>query len=115
MDEPFYIPCRYKGVDRQFMATFQAFGYTFRFHVDVDGTDVIFERDEEGNFRAIIPPEPIGSTLEPSAPGSTSPRYTSPRSAVPGSATPGPEPRKTPPDRDLLQEISAAIEGILAP
>jgi hypothetical protein len=81
MDEPFFIPCRYKGIDRQFTATFQAFGYTFRFHVDVDGTDVIFERDEEGNFRAIIPPE-------------------SP---------------KPPPDRNLLQEISAAIEQILAP
>jgi hypothetical protein len=81
MDEPFFIPCRYKGVDRQFTATFQAFGYTFRFHVDVDGTDVIFERDEEGNFRAIIPPDTL----------------------------------KHPPDRNLLQEISAAIEQILAP
>ena len=81
MDEPFFIPCRYKGVDREFTATFQAFGYTFRFHVDVDGTDVIFERDEEGNFRAIIPPD-------------------SP---------------KSPPDRNLLQEISTAIEQILAP
>jgi hypothetical protein len=81
MDEPFFIPCRYKGVDREFTATFQAFGYTFRFHVDVDGTDVIFERDEEGNFRAIIPPDTL----------------------------------KQPPDRILLQEISAAIEQILAP
>ena len=81
MDEPFYIPCHYKGVDRQFIATFQAFGFTFRFHVDVDGTDVIFERDEEGSFRAIIPPEL----------------------------------QKSPPDRNLLQEISAAIEQILAP
>jgi hypothetical protein len=95
LDEPFFIPCRYKGVDRQFTATFQAFGYTFRFHVDVDGTDVIFERDEEGNFRAIIPPEPIGSTL--------------------GSAPTGAQPPKSPPDRNLLQEISAAIEQILAP
>jgi hypothetical protein len=95
MDEPFFIPCRYKGVDREFTATFQAFGYTFRFHVDVDGTDVIFERDEEGNIRAIIPLEPMGPT--------------------PGSAPTGPQHAKSPPDRNLLQEISAAIEQIIAP
>ena len=65
MDEPFFIPCRYKGVDREFTATFQAFGYTFRFHVDVDGTDVIFERDEEGNIRAIIPPDLQKSPTRP--------------------------------------------------
>jgi hypothetical protein len=113
MDEPFFIPCRYKGIDRQFTATFQAFGYTFRFHVDVDGTDVIFERDEEGSFRAIIPPEPMAPT-----PGSTpSPRsaFLRPASPTPGSAPTGPQPPKPPPDRNLLQEISAAIEQILAP
>jgi hypothetical protein len=60
MEDIFLIPVHYKGVDRQFEASLQVMGYTHRFHVAVDGTDVIFERDEEGSYRAIIPPETPG-------------------------------------------------------
>jgi len=64
MDEPFDLPVNYKGAERLFGATLQASGYTHRFHVDVDGTNVIFERDEEGSYRAIIPPETAGRLPE---------------------------------------------------
>jgi len=60
MDEPFLIPVHYKGAERQFEATLQVLGYMHRFHVTVDGTVVYFERDEEGSYRAIVPPEEKG-------------------------------------------------------
>ena len=61
MDEPFIITVvDHMGVERGFEASLQVFGYSHRFHVMVDGTEVLFERDEEGNYRAIIPPEHTG-------------------------------------------------------
>jgi hypothetical protein len=60
MDEPFVITVNYKGVEKEFGARLQVFGYSHRFHVDVEGTEVLFERDEEGRYRAILPPENVG-------------------------------------------------------
>ena len=64
MNEPFSIPLNYKGIDRNFEATLQVLGYTHRFRVEVDGVEVIFERDEEGSYRAIVPPETQGKLPE---------------------------------------------------
>jgi hypothetical protein len=60
MDEPFIIAVNYKGVGREFEARLQVFGYSHRFHVAVEGVEVLFERDEEGSYRAIVPPEQEG-------------------------------------------------------
>jgi hypothetical protein len=60
MYEPFIIPVHYKGADREFEARLQALGYIHRFLVMVEGTEVVFERDEERNFRAIISPDHRG-------------------------------------------------------
>ncbi len=57
MDEPFIITITYKGAEQGFTAILQVLGYTHRFHVSVEGIEVIFERDEEGQYRAVIPPE----------------------------------------------------------
>ncbi len=57
VEEPFIIPVNYKGIDREFEARLQVWGYTHRFHVQVECVEVIFERDEEGKYRAVIPPE----------------------------------------------------------
>jgi hypothetical protein len=64
MEEPFNIPVQFKGVDREFEASLQIFGFSHRFHVSVEGTDVIFDRDEEGHYRAIISPENKGKIPE---------------------------------------------------
>ena len=64
MDEPFLIAVDYKGVQREFEARLQVLGFTHRFLVDVEGTEVFFERDEEGSYRAIIPPETKGKIPE---------------------------------------------------
>ncbi len=79
MEEGFYIPVIYKGTTQQFEATLQQWRYGYAFHVKVEETMVIFERDEEGNYRARIPPEEKGRV----------------------------------PDKELLQAVGEAIEGIL--
>ena len=61
MDEPFLIPVNYKGIEWEFEATLQIFGYTHRFNVLVEGTEVIFERDEEGQYRAILSQEALAA------------------------------------------------------
>jgi len=62
LEEPFFIPVSYKGKDLQFEATLQRRGYVYILAVDVYSTIVSFEKDEEGNWRALIPPEEKGKT-----------------------------------------------------
>jgi hypothetical protein len=55
MSESFFIPVIYKGEEKNFNAELKVFGYTARFEVDVNGTIVYFEKDEEGSYRAVMP------------------------------------------------------------
>jgi hypothetical protein len=56
MDDTIEIPVRYKNKDLIFEAKFLQFGYSYKFEIDVNGTTVFFEPDEERNFRAILDP-----------------------------------------------------------
>ena len=53
MQDDFSITVPYKGKDREFNVNVMVTGYTYKFHVMVDETEVIFEKDEEGNYRAM--------------------------------------------------------------
>ena len=54
MDESFEIPVLYRGQEYSFPATFRMRGYVRQFLVDVGGIDLIFECDEEENYRALL-------------------------------------------------------------
>ncbi len=60
MEDSFFIPVTYKGKDLQFEASLQQRGYIHVIAVDVYSVMVTFERDEERNWRALIPPEEKG-------------------------------------------------------
>jgi hypothetical protein len=64
MDNSFEIAVSLNSRDYQFPATLITFGYSYKIQVNVDGTIVNFERDEEGNFRALINPDDIKSTVQ---------------------------------------------------
>jgi hypothetical protein len=49
------IPVQYKGQDIEFPIQVVATGYTTKFVVELQETDVVFERDDSGEFRAMIP------------------------------------------------------------
>jgi hypothetical protein len=55
MEQTIEIPVTVHGVDRVFAAEVQAWRYGLRFLVDVDGVQVVLERDDAGEFRAILP------------------------------------------------------------
>lgn len=54
--ETFDLPVDHKGTELFFPARLLQFGYTYRIEVDVDQTTIVFDRDEERNWRAIIDP-----------------------------------------------------------
>ncbi|MCW3105667.1 MAG: hypothetical protein JWQ09_173 [Segetibacter sp.] len=56
MDDSFQIPVSYKGKDFLFTSQLLVTGYTHKIQVDVFGTPVMFEPDEERNYRAYIDP-----------------------------------------------------------
>jgi CRISPR/Cas system-associated exonuclease Cas4 (RecB family) len=54
MDEEFELPVEYKGHQYLFKSTLLVFGFTHKFRVDVNGQMILFEPDEERNYRAVI-------------------------------------------------------------
>ena len=54
MDEPFILTVPYKGKNLDFDAQLQITGYTHRFQVMVNETEVFFEKDDEGEYRALV-------------------------------------------------------------
>lgn len=62
MAETLEIPVTYKGQERSFKTQVVRFGYVTHVLVELNGTQVTIERDEEGNYRALIDPERLSDT-----------------------------------------------------
>mgnify|MGYP001569122990 CR=1 FL=1 len=52
--EPLLLPVVYHQQAYEFPFRVQRFGYSYRIEVDMEGATVLFERDEEGNWRAVM-------------------------------------------------------------
>jgi hypothetical protein len=55
MDEAFVLEVEHNGKPLQFETRLMRLGYTYKLSVMVDEIEILFERDEEGGFRAIVP------------------------------------------------------------
>jgi hypothetical protein len=64
MEETVEIPVTVRGVERTFAGRIQAWRYGLRILVDIDGTEVVLERDDAGEFRAILPEGFVGKPPE---------------------------------------------------
>ena len=53
--DAFDLPVSYKGAELTFPTRLITTGFAPRFIVFVDETEVIFERDDAGEFRALLP------------------------------------------------------------
>ncbi|PWN71287.1 hypothetical protein C1631_001295 [Chryseobacterium phosphatilyticum] len=62
--EEFEIPVTYKGQEYLFNGRLATFTYGYKFYVDVNGVEVIFERDDEGNLRAMLPDNTSDNSIE---------------------------------------------------
>ena len=54
MDEPFTITIFYQGGEFSYESRLVTLGYTHKFFVMINGMEVIYEPDEERNYRAIL-------------------------------------------------------------
>jgi len=54
MEDSFSIDIDYRGKELNFEARLVAFGYTHRFYVIINGIEVVYEPDDERNYRAIL-------------------------------------------------------------
>lgn len=54
MDEPFTISILYQGDESEYEARLVTLGYTHKFFVMINGMEVIYEPDEDRNYRAIL-------------------------------------------------------------
>ena len=57
MNESFELPVNYKAEKFAFPARLYRYGYSHRIEVMVHGHAIIFEPDEERNYRAVVSPE----------------------------------------------------------
>jgi hypothetical protein len=54
MEEIFILPVEYNGKQLEFEVRLVVLGYTHKFLVDINGSEVIFEPDEAREYRAIL-------------------------------------------------------------
>lgn len=59
MDEGFELPVHYKGEELLFPGQLHLYGYTQKIEILVHGVSVLYERDEESNWRAIVDAEEL--------------------------------------------------------
>jgi len=64
MDEGFLLPVTFLGEEYEFETGFQRYGYIHRIAVNINGVTVLFEPDEERNYRALITPEQMDRSKE---------------------------------------------------
>ena len=55
MEDQFQIPVTYKGEELLFNASVRAYGYVHKIAVNVNGQTMLFEEDEEGLYRVVVP------------------------------------------------------------
>ena len=61
MDESFELPVTYGGKDLVLPARLTKRGYVYRIELELNGTPVYFERDEDQSWRALIDPDTAGA------------------------------------------------------
>jgi len=54
MSEFFTLTVSYKGEERQIDSELRVMGYTHKIAVNINGTEILFEPDEERNYRAVV-------------------------------------------------------------
>ena len=59
MEEEFQLPVSFNNKELNFPARLLNYGYSYKLEVSIDDTKLLFERDEERNWRALISYEDI--------------------------------------------------------
>jgi hypothetical protein len=54
MEQEFELPVMYKESELSFHARLLNYGYSYKLEVEIEGVKVLFEPDEERNWRALL-------------------------------------------------------------
>lgn len=65
MYDEFELPVMHKSKELFFPAQLQQWGYSHRFRVDVFGSEIFFEPDEEKSYRALVNPDNLNPQITP--------------------------------------------------
>jgi hypothetical protein len=57
MADTFDLPVEWNGRESTYPAELLRYGYTHKIHITVEDIILVFEPDEEGQYRAIVPPD----------------------------------------------------------
>jgi hypothetical protein len=57
MEDEFDLPVLFRGEEKSFKARLLLYGYSYKIQVIVEGQTILFEPDEERNWRALIDTE----------------------------------------------------------
>lgn len=63
MDEGFELPVSFNGKEILFPAQLHQYGYVPKIEIYVNGVSILYERDEERNWRAIVDPSAIEKNI----------------------------------------------------
>ena len=55
MDGSFTLMVNYNGKEYQVQSELRVFGYTHKIAINLEGREILFEPDEERNYRAVMP------------------------------------------------------------
>ena len=61
MDEGFELPVSFNKKELNFPVRLLNYGYSYKLEVDIDGDKILFEPDEERNWRALVAYEEINT------------------------------------------------------
>ncbi|MDR6806834.1 hypothetical protein J2Y45_004026 [Dyadobacter sp. BE34] len=53
MNETIMLPVEYLGASHELPLTIVPLGYTYQLHIEVEGKTLIFEKDDQGEYRVI--------------------------------------------------------------
>lgn len=65
MEPEFEIPVHYRNQELMIPAALRVQGYTYLIEAEVEGMKLHFERDDAGDFRALIPQETAANAKLP--------------------------------------------------
>ena len=65
MEHYFELPVTINGEDRSFKGRLATFGYTYKFYIIVDGQELVFEKDDEQQYRVLSEENTQNKAIDP--------------------------------------------------
>lgn len=65
MEHYFELPVTYKGEEHSFKGRLTTFGYVYKFYIVVGGRELVFEKDDEGEYRVLIEGDDKNRAVDP--------------------------------------------------